>query len=268
MLSNCGAGEDSWESLSIARRLNQSILKGINPEYSLEGLMLKLKLNTLATWFEELTHWKISWCWEILTAGRELGDWGWDVWMTSSAQWTWVWGNSGRWWRTGKPGVLQSMEMQIVGHKLVTKQVLSPNLKSTVSNKYEAKSSKYLNDNFTSLKCSILSWLYGCYCCLLAKSRPTLATPWTRCNPSGSSGVFQARTPEWVAISFSRASSQHRNWTCISCIGGQILYCWASKEVQGYMVRTSLNKNALSSVSTCFVVTSVKWHMHKELPAL
>ena len=41
-----------------ARRSNQSILKEINPEYSLEGLMLKLKLQYLATWYEELTHWK------------------------------------------------------------------------------------------------------------------------------------------------------------------------------------------------------------------
>jgi len=47
-----------------ARRWNQSILKEISPEYLLEGLMLKLKLNTLATWCEELTHWKRLWCWE------------------------------------------------------------------------------------------------------------------------------------------------------------------------------------------------------------
>ena len=49
MLSNCGVGEDSWEFLGLQRRSNLSILKEINPEYSLEGLMLKLKLNTLAT---------------------------------------------------------------------------------------------------------------------------------------------------------------------------------------------------------------------------
>ena len=47
-----------------ARRSNQSILKEINPEYSLEGLMLKLKLHTLVTWCKELTHWKRLWCWE------------------------------------------------------------------------------------------------------------------------------------------------------------------------------------------------------------
>ena len=64
-----------------ARRSNQSFLKEINPEYSLEGLMLKLKLQYLATWCEELTHWKRPWCWERLRAGREGDDRGWDGWM-------------------------------------------------------------------------------------------------------------------------------------------------------------------------------------------
>ena len=57
-----------------ARRSNQSILKEISPEYSLEGLTLKLKSNTLATWCKELTHWKRPWCWERLKARREWGD--------------------------------------------------------------------------------------------------------------------------------------------------------------------------------------------------
>ena len=53
------------------RRANQFFLKEINPEYSLEGLMLKLNSNTLATWCEELTYWKRPWCWERLRAGGE-----------------------------------------------------------------------------------------------------------------------------------------------------------------------------------------------------
>ena len=53
----------------IARRYNQSILKEISPEYSLEGLMLKLNSSTLATSCEELTHWKRPWCWERLKVG-------------------------------------------------------------------------------------------------------------------------------------------------------------------------------------------------------
>ena len=60
-----------------ARRSNQSILKGICPEYSLEGLVLKLKLHTLVTWCEELTHWKRPWCWERLRAGGEEGNRRW-----------------------------------------------------------------------------------------------------------------------------------------------------------------------------------------------
>jgi len=76
----------------------------------------------LATWCEELTHWKNPWCWERLKAEGEEGGRGWNVWMTSPIQWTWVWANSGRWWRTGRPGMLQSMGLQRVGHNLVTEQ--------------------------------------------------------------------------------------------------------------------------------------------------
>ena len=103
-----------------ARRSNQSILE-ISPEYSLEGLMLKLKLNTLATCCKELTHWKRPWWWwERWKAGGEGDDREWDGWMASLTRWTWVWVNSGSWWWTGKPGVLQSMGSQRLGHDLVT----------------------------------------------------------------------------------------------------------------------------------------------------
>ena len=64
--------------------------------------------NTLATWCEKLTHWKRSWCWEKLKAGGEGRTEGWDGWMASPTQWTWVWVNSGSWWWTGRPGMLQS----------------------------------------------------------------------------------------------------------------------------------------------------------------
>ena len=68
----------------IAKGSNQSILKEINPEYSNEGLMLKLiGSNTLATWCEKPTHWKRPWCWERLRAGGEEGSWGWYAWMAS-----------------------------------------------------------------------------------------------------------------------------------------------------------------------------------------
>ena len=57
--------------------------------------------NILAPWCEELTHWKRPWCWERLKARGEGGDRGWDGWMASLTQWTWVWAKSGRQWRTG-----------------------------------------------------------------------------------------------------------------------------------------------------------------------
>ena len=80
------------------RRSNQYILKEISPAYSLEWLMLQLKSNTLATWCEELTPWNRSWCWERLKAGGEGDDRGWDGWMASLTQWTWVWARSRSWW--------------------------------------------------------------------------------------------------------------------------------------------------------------------------
>ena len=76
--------------------------------------------NTLATSCEELTHWKRPWCWERLKARGEGDDRGWDGWMASLTQWTWVWVNSGGWWWTGRPGMLQSMESQRVRHEWVT----------------------------------------------------------------------------------------------------------------------------------------------------
>ena len=79
--------------------------------------------NTLDTCCEEPTHWKRPWCWERLKAGE--GDKrGWHVWIASLTQWTWIWANSGRWWRTGEPGVLQSMGSQRVGYNWVTEYAM------------------------------------------------------------------------------------------------------------------------------------------------
>ena len=102
-----------------ARRSHQSILKEISPEYLLEGLMLKLKFQHLATWCKELTHWKRPWFWERLKA-REGDDRGWDGWMASPTQWTWFWVSSGSWWWAGRPDILQSMGLQRVGHDWAT----------------------------------------------------------------------------------------------------------------------------------------------------
>ena len=84
-----------------ARRSNQSILKEINPKYSWKDWCWSWSSNTLAAWCEELTHRKGPWCWGKLRKGGEGNDRGWDGWMASPTQWTWVWANSGRPWRRG-----------------------------------------------------------------------------------------------------------------------------------------------------------------------
>ena len=104
-----------------AWRSNQSILKEINPEYySLKRLMLKLKLQYFGHLMQRADSLR-PWCCERLKAG-EAGDRGWDGWMASLIQWTQVWTNSRGQWKTGKPGVLQSMRLQRVRHDLATEQ--------------------------------------------------------------------------------------------------------------------------------------------------
>ena len=76
-----------------ARRSNQSILKEINPEYSLEGWMLKLKLQYFGYLMRRADLLERPWCLERLKAGGEGDDRGWDGWMVSLTQWTWVWPN-------------------------------------------------------------------------------------------------------------------------------------------------------------------------------
>ena len=105
-----------------ARRSNQSILRKSVLNIHWKKWCWSWSSNTLATWCEELIHWKRPWCWERLRAGGEEGNRGWDGWMASLTQWTWVWENSERYWRTGKPGVLQSMGSQRAGHDLETEQ--------------------------------------------------------------------------------------------------------------------------------------------------
>ena len=106
-----------WRVPWTARRPNQSILKEINSEYSLEGLMLKLKLQ----YFGHLMG-RTDWLQNTLMLGKIEGRnrRGWQrirYWMASSTQWTWVWASSGSWWWTGKPGILQSWRLR---HNWVT----------------------------------------------------------------------------------------------------------------------------------------------------
>ena len=135
MLLNYGVGGDFWEFLELQWRSNQSILKEISAEYSLEGLMLKLKLTLL--WPSDVKNWLI-WkkCryWERLNVVGEGDDRGWGGWMASPTWWIWVWVNSRTEkamaphsstlaWKipwTEEPGRLQSMGSVRVGHDWAT----------------------------------------------------------------------------------------------------------------------------------------------------
>ena len=103
-----------------ARRTNQSILKESVLNIHWKYWCWSWNSNTLATWCEESTQWKRPWCWERFRKG-EGGNRGWDGCMASQTQGTWVWANSRRSWRTGKPGVLQSVGFERVEWDLVTR---------------------------------------------------------------------------------------------------------------------------------------------------
>ena len=103
-----------------ARKSNQSILKEINPEYSLEGLTQKLKLQYFGHLMWRTDSLEKTLMLGKIEAGREGDDRGWDCWMASPTQWTWVWVNSSSWWRTGRSGMLQSMGLQRVRNNWMT----------------------------------------------------------------------------------------------------------------------------------------------------
>ena len=122
MLLNCCVEEDSQESLG---------LQGDQTSQSYRKLVLNIHWkdwcwswisSPLDTWCKELNHWKRPWCWERLKAGGEGENRWWDGWMASLTQWTWIWANSRRQWRTGRPDVLQSKVLKRVGHNLRSEQ--------------------------------------------------------------------------------------------------------------------------------------------------
>ena len=106
--------------------LDYKEIQPVNPKGNLSWIFIgrtgfwSWNSNTLATWCEELTHWKRPWCWERLKVGGEGNDRGWDGWMASPTQWTWVWVNSGSGDGTGRHGSLQSMGSQRVRHDWAT----------------------------------------------------------------------------------------------------------------------------------------------------
>ena len=120
-----------WDSQVLEKTLESPLdckeIQPVNPKGNLSWIFFgKLvwcwswNSYTLATWCEEPTHLKRPWCWEGLKAGGERDNRGWDGWIASPTPWTWVWVNSGSLWWTGKPGVLESIELQRVGHNWAT----------------------------------------------------------------------------------------------------------------------------------------------------
>ena len=103
-----------------ARRSDQSILKEINPQYSLEVLMLMLKLQYFGHPMWRADSLEKPSCWKILKAKGERGGRGWDSCIALLTQWTWIWANSGRWWRTEEAGMCNPWGSQRVRHNLVT----------------------------------------------------------------------------------------------------------------------------------------------------
>ena len=112
----CGIGVDSWESPCKE-------IKPVNPKGNQSWVFISRTDAEAAGLIRRADSLeKKPWCWERLKAGGEGDDRGRDGWMASPTQWTCVWANSGRWWRTGEPGMLQSMKSQRVRHNLVTEQ--------------------------------------------------------------------------------------------------------------------------------------------------
>ena len=88
----------------------------VNPRNDVlrQGIWLYSEIQLTEKMADSCLNWKSPWCWERLKAGVEGDKRGRDDWMTSPIRWTWVWVSSGRWWRKGKLGVLQSVGLQRV----------------------------------------------------------------------------------------------------------------------------------------------------------
>ena len=118
MLLNCGVGEDSWVPWT-ARRSNQSILKEISPGCSLEGMMLKLKLQYFGHIMRRADSLEKTLMLGGIGGRRKRMRWL-EGHHPLDGRWTWVWVNSGSWWWTGRPGVLRFMGLQTVEHEWAT----------------------------------------------------------------------------------------------------------------------------------------------------
>ena len=116
MLLNCDVGEDSWEYLGLqGGQTSQSSRKSVL-NIHLKGWCWSWNSNNVSTWCEDLTHLKRPWCWKVCRYEKATS----EGWMASPTLWTWVWVGCISWWWTGKPGVLQSVGSQRVGHNWTT----------------------------------------------------------------------------------------------------------------------------------------------------
>ena len=100
MLLNCGVREDFWESLGLQGDPTSPFWRRSVLNTQWKDWCWSWNSNTLATWCEELTHWKRPWCWERLKVG-EGNNRRWDGWMATPTQWTWVWASTVSWWWQG-----------------------------------------------------------------------------------------------------------------------------------------------------------------------
>ena len=108
-----------------AWRSNPSILKEISPEYSLEGLRPKLKLQYFGHLMQRTYSLEKTLMLGKIEGSRRRRDRGWDGWMASPTEWTWVWVNSESWWWTGRPVELQSTGSQRVRHNCILLSTVS-----------------------------------------------------------------------------------------------------------------------------------------------
>ena len=122
MVLNCGVGEDSWESLELQG-------DPVNPKGNQSWIFIgrtDAEAEAPVFWPPDMKNWltgKDTDSWERLKVSGKGNDRGWDGWMASLTQYTWVWASSGSWWWTGKLGVLQSLGSQRVGHNLATELI-------------------------------------------------------------------------------------------------------------------------------------------------
>ena len=116
MLLNCGAGEDPWESLGLRGDPTSLSYRKSALNIHWKDWCWSWNSKTLATPHEEMTHLERSWCWGWLKVGGEGDEKGWDGWMSSPNQWTWVRASFETSWCTGRPEIQQSMGSQRVGY--------------------------------------------------------------------------------------------------------------------------------------------------------